>query len=162
MRRVGHAGFICALPILGLLVPQAAYATTHLAVGAVGVPDASGPSQPAVAVLAATRFVSYNGVRITVPAAWPVIDLRLHPSACIRLDQAALYLGSPGSQSDCPAHAVGRADTVWLKPASAGQIEPMTSPLATVGALAARVGVDSVGHDKQAQLVAQGVDLEAT
>ena len=25
------------------------------------------------------------------------IDLRLHPSACIRLDQSALYIGSPGA-----------------------------------------------------------------
>jgi len=162
MRRVGHAGIVCALPILALLVPQAAYATTNLAAGAISVPGASSPAKPAPAVPGSTRFVSYNGVRLTVPAAWPVIDLRLHPSACVRLDQGALYLGSPGPQSDCPAHAVGRADTVWLKPASAGQIEPMTSQLATVGALAARVSVDSVSHDRQAQLVAEGVDLEAT
>jgi peptidoglycan hydrolase-like protein with peptidoglycan-binding domain len=162
LRRVGRAGFVCALPILALLVPQAAYATTPVTGGAISVPDALGPAHAAAAVQGATRLVSYHGVRVTIPAAWPVIDLRVHPSTCVRLDQAALYLGSPGPQSDCPAHAVGRADTVWLKPASAGQVEPMTSQPATVGVLAARVSVDSVGHDRQARLVAQGVDLQAT
>src|ERR1035438_10338436 len=162
MRRVGHAGIVCALPILALLVPQAAYATTNLAGGAISVPGASSPAKPAPAVPGSTRFVSYNGVRVTVPAAWPVIDLRLHPSACVRLDQAALYLGSPGPQSDCPAHAVGRADTIWLHTAPAEQQAPSTSQVATVGGLAARVGTDPTSHDKQTQFVTQGVELDAT
>jgi peptidoglycan hydrolase-like protein with peptidoglycan-binding domain len=162
MRRVGRAGIVGALPILALLVPQAAYATTPLIGGAIRVPDVLGRAHAAAAVQGATRFVSYHGVRVTIPAAWPVIDLRMHPSTCVRLDQSALYLGSQGPQPDCPAHAVGRADTVWLKPASAGQIERMTSQLATVGVLSAQVSVESVGHDSQARLVAQGVDLKAT
>ena len=158
MRPFGRAGLVCALPVLALLVPQAAFATTSPAA----------PAQPAAAAPTGTRNVSYDGVRISVPAAWPVIDLRLHPSACVRLDRSALYLGSPGTQSTCPAHAVGRADTIWLKPATTGQLgqsatpSTSTSQVATVGTLSARVGVDPVSHDKQAQFVAAGVELDAT
>jgi Domain of unknown function (DUF1906)/Fibronectin type III domain len=162
MRPFGRAGLVCALPVLALLVPQAAFATTSPA----------GPAQPAAAAATGTRNVSYDGVRLSVPAAWPVIDLRLHPSACVRLDRSALYLGSPGAQSSCPAHAVGRADTIWLKPAASGLLgRPATpstststsaSQVATVGTLSARVGVDPVSHDKQAQFVAAGVELDAT
>jgi hypothetical protein len=152
-RMFGRAGFICALPILGLLVAQAAYATT----------GPTGPAQPAAAASAGTRNVSYDGVRVSVPAAWPVIDLRLHPNACIRLDRSALYLGSPGAQSNCPAHAVGRADTIWLKPAQARQMDRLATPSTSqVNTLSARVGVDPVSHDKQAQFVAAGVELDAT
>ena len=135
-------------------MPQAAYGTTSPTVGAISVPAAAVPN--------GVRFVSYNGVRVTVPAAWPVIDLRLHPSTCVRLDQTALYLGSPGPTSDCPAHAVGRADTIWLHTAPAGQQAPSTSQVATVGGVAARVGTDPTSHDKQTQFVTQGVELDAT
>jgi hypothetical protein len=156
MRRVGKAGFICAIPVFALLVPQVAFATTNPV----------GPAKPAVAAAAGTRNVSYGGVRVSVPVAWTVIDLRLHPSACVRLDRSALYLGSPGAQSSCPAHAVGRADTIWLKPAAAGRMDQLTTPstsqVTTLGTLTARVGVDPVSHNKQAQFVTAGVELDAT
>ena len=101
-----------------------------------------------------------------MPAAWPVIDLALHPSTCIRLDRSALYLGSPGAQSNCPAHAVGRADTIWLRPAKAGQMDQQANPSASqgarVGTLPAQVSVEAVSHDKHAQFVTAGVQLDAT
>jgi len=156
MRQVGKAGFICALPFLVLLVPQVAYATT----------SPTGPAKSAAAAPAGTRNVWYSGVRVSVPVAWPVVDLRLHPSACVRLDRSALYLGSPGAQSDCPAHAVGRADTIWLKPAVAGGTNQLATPstpqMTTLGTLAARVGVNPVSHNKQAQFVAAGVEVDAS
>ena len=156
MRQVGKAGFICALPLVALLVPHVAYAAT----------SPTAPAKPAAAAPAGTRNVWYSGVRVSVPLAWPVIDLRVHPSACVRLDRSALYLGSPGAQSNCPAHAVGRADTIWLKPAVAGGMGqlaiPSTPQVMTVGTLAARVGVDPVSHNKQAQFVAAGVEADAT
>jgi hypothetical protein len=161
MRRVGHLGFACAVVVFALVVPPAAYATTTAGEKAIGVPDVAASSHRAAAPTAA-RFVAYNGVGVTVPASWQVIDLRLHPRTCLRLDRAAVYLGSPGSQSDCPAHAVGRADTIWLRTATTGQQDTLTSHDTNVGALAARVGVNPLGHDKQIQFVAQGVELEAT
>ncbi len=156
MRRVGQAGIICSLPILALLVAQTAYAA----------PSPAGPAKPATAAAAVTRDVSYDGVRVSVPAAWPVIDLALYPSTCIRLDRSALYLGSPGAQSNCPAHAVGRADTIWLRPAKAGQMDQQANPSASqgarVGTLAAQVSVEAVSHDKHAQFVTAGVQVDAT
>jgi Domain of unknown function (DUF1906)/Fibronectin type III domain len=164
MRRVGHAGLVCAVAMITLLVPH----TDPSAVISGGesviapVAAATAPAQRPDAVSTGARFVTYNGVRVTVPATWPVIDLRVHPQTCVRFDKAAVYLGSPGSQSACPAHAVGRVNTVWLRTASAGQEDPMTPHEARVGALAARLGVNPTGHDKQAQFVAQAVDLTAT
>ena len=160
-KRARHAGFACALPIIALLAAQSAYATPSPA----GPAGPAGPAKAAATAAASTRNVSYNGVRVSVPATWPVIDLRLHPGACVRLDRSGLYLGSPGPQSQCPAHAIGRADTIWLKPAAAAQTDRLSAPspqVTKVGALAARVGVDQVSHDKQAQFVTANVELDAT
>src|SRR5450631_211673 len=162
MTRGGRAGLVCAITASALLVPYAASATANPKGAAISVANTSGSAKPASAGPPGTRFVSYNGMRVTVPESWPVIDLRLHPSTCVRLDQAALYLGSPGPQSDCPAHAVGRADTVWLRPLTTGRTDPLTFHNAKVGPLAARVELNAIGHDKQIQFVAQAVELEAT
>lgn len=162
MKRIRQAGFACAIPIFALLVPQTASATVNPSAAATIAPNPPGSATPAAVAAPGTRFVSYNGVRVTVPASWPVIDLNLHPSACVRLDQTALYLGSPGSQSHCPAHAVGRGDTVWLTTEATAQETPLTSGVTSVGALPARVGLDATGHDKQIQFVGKPVALQAT
>ncbi|MHB8299944.1 MAG: glycoside hydrolase domain-containing protein [Dermatophilaceae bacterium] len=164
MRRVGHAGLGCALTMVALLVPHAGRAPAGSPGEAISAQDAGAATstQPGDVPSTRAQFVTYNGVRVTVPATWPVIDLRVHPQTCVRFDTPVVYLGPAGSQSDCPAHAVGRVDTVWLRTVSAGRKDPLTSHGAKVGALAARVGVNPISHDKQAQFVAQGVELEAT
>ncbi|WP_051371006.1 glycoside hydrolase domain-containing protein [Streptomyces sp. 142MFCol3.1] len=63
--------------------------------------------------------VSYRGHEFTVPASWQVVDLEKHPDACVRFDRHAVYLGTPGSQQDCPAHAKGRTEALLIQPASA-------------------------------------------
>ena len=40
-----------------------------------------------------TQTVSDHGYEVTVPASWPVIDLAADPTACVRLDRPAVYLG---------------------------------------------------------------------
>ena len=164
MSRVGHAGLACAVTMVAVLVPHVGPSPYDSRGEAIIAPDAAAaaPAQGVNAVSTGARFVTYNGVRVTVPATWPVIDLRVHPQTCVRFDRAVVYLGSPGSQSDCPAHAVGRVNTVWLRSVSAGRNDRLTSHEAKVGALAARIGVNPIGHDKQAQFVAQAVDLTAT
>ena len=173
MRRVGHAALVSALILVALLLPHAGRAPADSRGTGISAPDptaatAATSAQPGNAVSTGAQlstgaqFVTYNGVRVTVPATWPVIDLRVHPEACVRFDRAAVYLGSPGAASDCPAHAVGRVDSVWLRTVSAGRTDLMTAHEAKVGALAARVDLNPIGHDKQAQFVAQGVELEAT
>jgi hypothetical protein len=162
LRRIGQAGLATAIPIFAVLAAQTASATVNPTAAAASSPNATGSSKPAAATAPGAKSVSYNGVRVTVPASWPVIDLNVHPRTCVRLDQTALYLGSPGSQPNCPAHAVGRADTVWLSTQAAGQEVPLTSGVTKVGGLAARVGLDSTGHSKAIQFVGKPVGLQAS
>ncbi|NEA30993.1 DUF1906 domain-containing protein [Streptomyces sp. SID13031] len=76
-----------------------------------------------------SKVVSYRGYEVTVPASWPVVDLEKDPTACVRLDRAAVYLGSSTAQADCPAHLVGRSEGLVLAPLTAparstdGQLE---------------------------------------
>ncbi|MFC6157372.1 DUF1906 domain-containing protein [Kribbella jiaozuonensis] len=68
------------------------------------------------AVADGTKTVSYRGYQVTVPANWPVVDLTADPTACVRLDQPAVYLGRSTSQANCPAHLVGRSSGLILEP----------------------------------------------
>jgi hypothetical protein len=68
-----------------------------------------------------TKTVSYRGYEVTVPASWPVIDLSTDPTACVRMDRAAVYLGSSTAQANCPAHLVGRSAGLVLEPLTKAQ-----------------------------------------
>jgi hypothetical protein len=63
-----------------------------------------------------TKRVTYKGYRIEVPDSWRVVDLARDPSACVRFDVHAVYLGHPGSQASCPSRVVGRTDALLLEP----------------------------------------------
>jgi hypothetical protein len=65
---------------------------------------------------ATDQTVSYHGYQVTVPASWPVVDLAKDPTACVRFDRPAVYLGRSTAQSDCPAHLVGRGEGLVLEP----------------------------------------------
>ncbi|WP_433238475.1 glycoside hydrolase domain-containing protein [Actinomadura nitritigenes] len=65
---------------------------------------------------ATPRSVGYRGVRVPVPAGWAVVRLDEDPSACVRYDRHAVYLGRPGPQPDCPARVVGRTESVHVQP----------------------------------------------
>src|SRR5580704_6729242 len=76
----------------------------------------------AKAAAPAMKTVEYRGYAIRVPATWPVYSLSKDPAQCVRYDVNAVYLGTPGPDPDCPAHVVGRADTVSIGgPATPGQ-----------------------------------------
>ncbi|WP_112248006.1 DUF1906 domain-containing protein [Kribbella monticola] len=62
------------------------------------------------------QTVSYHGYQVTVPASWPVVDLTKDPTACVRYDRPAVYLGSSTAQASCPAHLVGRSEGIVLAP----------------------------------------------
>jgi len=68
----------------------------------------------------ALKVIRYHGYRVTVPAAWPVVDLSAHPTACVRFDRHALYLGIPGARQACPGSAIGRTEAVLVEPAPHG------------------------------------------
>lgn len=65
------------------------------------------------------KTVRFGGYQITVPANWPVYYLDRDPAQCVRYDRHAVYLGRPGADQLCPAHLVGRADTVSVQAAAA-------------------------------------------
>lgn len=91
-------------------------ALTALPVGALLTPAAAGNS--ATATRSGTRQVAYHGLRVPVPAGWPVYDLAKDPTTCVRFDQNAIYLGAPGPDQRCPAHAAGRSDALLIQPDS--------------------------------------------
>lgn len=66
--------------------------------------------------------ITYRGATVTVPRSWPVYDLAKDPTRCVRLDRHAVYLGTPGANQSCPAHVVGRTETVSLQPYSGAPI----------------------------------------
>src|SRR5580704_10376761 len=98
----------------------------------------------AKAAAPAMKTVEYRGYAIRVPATWPVYSLSKDPAQCVRYDVNAVYLGTPGPNPDCPAHVVGRADTVSIGgPATPGQgPTPVRTDLrAALGAKRAGTGV---------------------
>ncbi|WP_141843443.1 glycoside hydrolase domain-containing protein [Humibacillus xanthopallidus] len=125
-------------------------AATSAAVGATSSPAAAGKG----------HRVSYRGVSLDVPSDWQVVDLAADPSRCVRLDVNAVYLGDPGPQQDCPAHLVGRAETIHLRPASAQRLAATTARPTTVGRMAARTGANPVGRSKQVWFTSPNVEAE--
>ncbi len=95
----------------------------------------------AKAAASAMKTVEYRGYAIRVPATWPVYSLAKDPSQCVRYDVNAVYLGTPGPNPDCPAHVVGRADTISI----GGHVTPgpRSTPLRTD--LRAAVGAKRAG-----------------
>jgi hypothetical protein len=65
---------------------------------------------------ATTRTVTFRGYKVEVPASWAVVDLARSPSACVRFDVHAIYLGHPGSAQSCPARLVGRTESLLVEP----------------------------------------------
>jgi Rv2525c-like, glycoside hydrolase-like domain len=78
-------------------------------------PAASGPP---------LKSIRYHGYSVLVPSSWPVVDLLRDPHACVRFDRRAVYLGVPGSQQRCPAHAAGRPRAILIEPAGASAAGP--------------------------------------
>jgi hypothetical protein len=64
----------------------------------------------------ADTSVDYQGLRITVPAGWPVHRLGPRSTECVRFDRHAIYLGAAGENPICPAHAVGRTEALHVEP----------------------------------------------
>ena len=100
---------------------------------------------PAQAGATATKTVSYLGHTFTVPAAWPVINLSQHPGTCVRLDQHAVYLGTPGADENCPAQALGKTDALLVEPASAAAAPSATDDTAAHQITSTAAGISVTG-----------------
>src|ERR1700685_2703477 len=94
----------------------------------------------------AMKTVTYRGYSIKVPSSWPVYWLAADPTQCVRYDINAVYLGTPGPNQDCPAHVVGRADTISL----GGPLTPGDPSVPVKTSLRASVGDKRGGSDMPA------------
>jgi Domain of unknown function (DUF1906) len=63
--------------------------------------------------------VTYRGYTLRVPASWPVYRLSTNPTACVRFNRHAVYLGRPSTRQRCPATAFGRTEAILVAPANA-------------------------------------------
>lgn len=131
-----------------------AIATAVIGAGTAAATRSTGP--------AATRVVSYAGLSIAVPASWPVVDLDVDPHACVRLDRHAVFVGTPGTRQDCPAHLVGRTETVQLGPAasSAAGVPTLASPVTAAAGAVPAAAVSTA--DRQIALAATGSGAQLT
>lgn len=80
------------------------------------------------------QTVTFAGYQLSVPREWQVVDLRVHPHACLRLDRPAVYVGAAGDQADCPATVVGGAPAVQLQRFGARPSGLGSGDVLTVGA----------------------------
>lgn len=71
-----------------------------------------------------TKLVRYDGYSVSVPASWPVFKLAGDPTACVRFDRHAVYLGAPGAREICPTHVIGRTEAILIEPAGASAALP--------------------------------------
>ena len=88
-----------------------------------------------------SQLVAAYGVRLAVPADWPVYDLALDVRRCVRADRHAVYLGHAGSSPDCPAQVTGRVETVQVEPLDerTGPATALATESTDVNGLAVRV-----------------------
>ncbi|MEV6975579.1 DUF1906 domain-containing protein [Kitasatospora sp. NPDC093806] len=98
----------------------AVLAAAALVGGAAGAAQAAPAGDP-------VKNVSYLGHTFSVPESWPVVDLTADPTACVRLDRHAVYLGTPGSEQNCPAGLIGRTETLLVEPFEAAATAAGTS-----------------------------------
>jgi hypothetical protein len=66
-----------------------------------------------------TKLVRYLGYAVRVPAGWPVVRLATDPTACVRFNRHAVYLGEPGLRERCPTYAAGRTEAILSQPLTA-------------------------------------------
>ncbi len=65
------------------------------------------------------KLVRYHGFSVSVPRSWTVYDLGRAPTTCVRFNRHAVYLGVPDRNQRCPAHSVGRTESILISPLSA-------------------------------------------
>jgi hypothetical protein len=109
-----------------------------------------------------TQTVSYHGYEVEVPASWRVVDLDADPGACVRFDTPAVYLGTPGAVSDCPADiSGGRTVGVVISPLDAKSAATVTADTATATTGTGAATAESVNHRIQVAVEDAGVLVSA-
>ncbi|RJQ68001.1 DUF1906 domain-containing protein [Pseudonocardiaceae bacterium YIM PH 21723] len=109
---------------------------------------------PATATAApAVQDIEYRGYHFSVPATWQIIDLATDPTACVRMDRKALYLGTPAADQNCPAKIIGRTEAIAVQPSDSAERGTVENPVAQeFSAVADRIQV-SATYDSDRQLI---------
>ena len=110
-------------------------------------------------VSASGKTVRYRGLRLNVPANWPVYHLTAGSRTCVRFNRHAVYLGAPSAVQDCPAHTVGRTEAILVAPATA-HVAGDAATAAQSPAVTAAAAQSSQGSE--AQLHLHGTEVTAT
>ena len=84
--------------------------------GACGAALAPAAASAALSAATSLKTVRYGTYSVRVPSRWPVFRLSSDPSACVRFNRHAVYLGRPSAAQRCPAHAVGRTEAILVEP----------------------------------------------
>ncbi|MFJ2825987.1 DUF1906 domain-containing protein, partial [Streptomyces toxytricini] len=128
-----------SLPPLGRSLAVLAATAAVIGQGAASAQAAPAPD---------SKAVTFQGHRFEVPADWDVVDLAADPTACVRFDRHAVYLGTPGTQQDCPSGLVGRTEALLVEADTSGE--------------AARVGTTVSEADREIVGGARGIRFTAT
>ena len=133
---------------VGLVALLAWLVACAVPVGALGAP--------------ATKVLRYRGYRLAVPASWPVYRLDTDPTACVRFNRHAVYLGRPSVGQRCPAHAAGRTEAILIQPLRSrwSSVAGATARVLPVPSTAGAVPED--GSSAQLVNAAHGVVVTAT
>jgi hypothetical protein len=137
---------------------SALLATGVTLAAAVGAATAA---QAAPADTTTTQDVPYLGYHFQVPGDWQVIDLAEHPDTCVRFDQHAVYLGTPGTEQDCPAHLTGRTGALLVQPGSASAAAGTTVNTTGAEIRATAPGIQVLGGFGTDQAVVSGIVASA-
>jgi hypothetical protein len=111
------------------------------------------------------KTVPFGVVVFEVPSSWPVYQLALDPTRCVRFDQHAVYLGKEGPSPQCPARLLGRSEAVQIQTlddAVQQQLLTTTSTELINGEVAAIQPADSVTHMIIASFPNIGVSVSAS
>jgi hypothetical protein len=99
------------------MMRRAVALTVTLWIAAAALVGSEGPPHlPPPAPGPAAKMIQYGGLRLPVPAGWPVYRLDREPGRCVRFDRHAVYLGRPGAEQRCPARVVGRTEALHIEP----------------------------------------------
>jgi hypothetical protein len=125
-----------------------------------GPSAAAATPAPAQTNPSGNQAVRYRGLTFSVPADWPVYDLASDPTRCVRFDVHAVYLGTPGADQNCPAHLVGKTESVLVEPIDAQSADRAARATEARSINGLDVSVDpsaETGHDVVAAFTRAGV-----
>ncbi len=146
----GVRGARRAAAVVAVAIAASAAAADLTGAGTRGAPGTGARARlagtPAAGQVAASasgpglRRVSYRGYTFAVPHGWAVIDERARPTACVRFDQHAIYLGSVSPREFCPSWLIGTTEAMLVQPGPAA-----ARPAAVLDAVARQVVVQAPG-----------------